>query len=422
MKEWEQFFDGYASRYMGEPFVTATVAEVDFIEQVVSPAPGARILDLGCGTGRHSVELARRGYAVTGVDLSAGMLAEARAAAQRAAVHVDLVKADATSYRPAQPFDLALCLCEGSLGLLASGDDPTTHDARILLTIRSALLPGAPFLLTVLNGLRMIRQHDAAAIAAGSFDPLTLCERSDAPWDDVDVEQSVSVREHGFTPPELVLLGRQAGLQVEHLWGGTAGDWGRRQLDPDEMEIMVLGRRPGGASADQRRSQIGLQIRPVRPDDARTLSTILNDIIREGRHSVLDRTFSPSEERAFIEGFPAEGVFLVAERDGEGVVGFQALEPFLSSSCAFRHVATMGTWVKASQRGLGIGRQLTERSLPRAVANGFTKVFTDVRADNEASLAFHAALGFREVGRAVDQARYGGMSVDIVYIELDLRG
>ncbi|MCB0186742.1 MAG: class I SAM-dependent methyltransferase [Caldilineaceae bacterium] len=52
--------------------------EVDFLEQELDIASGGRILDVGCGTGRHAVELARRGYQVTGLDFSAGMLAEAQ--------------------------------------------------------------------------------------------------------------------------------------------------------------------------------------------------------------------------------------------------------------------------------------------------------------------------------------------------------
>ena len=57
---------------MDEPFVTGTRGEVDFIARELGLPAGARILDVGCGTGRHAVELARRGYRVTGVDLSPG--------------------------------------------------------------------------------------------------------------------------------------------------------------------------------------------------------------------------------------------------------------------------------------------------------------------------------------------------------------
>lgn len=71
---WEEFFDGFAPRYEAEPWVKNTLAEVDFLVEALAIAPGQRVLDMGCGTGRHAIELARRGFSVTGVDISAGML------------------------------------------------------------------------------------------------------------------------------------------------------------------------------------------------------------------------------------------------------------------------------------------------------------------------------------------------------------
>jgi SAM-dependent methyltransferase len=250
MNEWEAFFDYYAPRYMDEPFVTATIAEADFIEELLAPPPGARVLDLGCGTGRHSVELARRGYHVTGVDLSRGMLEQAAAAAAAAAVTVEYVKADATAYEPAAPFDLALCLCEGSFGLLTPSDDALEHELAILGTVRRALCPGGRFMLTVLNGLRMARLHGQEDVAAGRFDPMTMTELNSMEWRDGDETRAVTVRERGFTPTELALLCRVAGLRVDHVWGGTAGDWGRRSLDLDEYEIMVVGGSPEATAAE----------------------------------------------------------------------------------------------------------------------------------------------------------------------------
>jgi len=249
MNEWETFFDGYATRYMDEPFVTATVAEADFIEELLVPAPGARVLDLGCGTGRHSVELARRGYRLTGVDLSRGMLEQAAAAAAAAGVTVEFVKADATAYEPAAPFDLVICLCEGAFGLLGAADDPLAHDLAILETVRRSLRPEGGFLLTALNGLRMARLHGQDDVAAGRFDPMTMTERNSMEWRDGDETRGVTVRERGFTPTELALLCGVAGLRVDHVWGGTAGDWGRRPLDLDEYEIMVAGGLPDSPAA-----------------------------------------------------------------------------------------------------------------------------------------------------------------------------
>ena len=74
---WEAFFDAHAPVYEDNVFTKNTVLEVDFLLEELSLQPGDSILDVGCGTGRHSIELARRGYAVTGIDLSSEMLARA---------------------------------------------------------------------------------------------------------------------------------------------------------------------------------------------------------------------------------------------------------------------------------------------------------------------------------------------------------
>ncbi len=71
---WETFFDAHAEIYDENVFTKNTVNEVDFLLEELGLAPGGSVLDVGCGTGRHSIELAKRGYSVTGLDISSEML------------------------------------------------------------------------------------------------------------------------------------------------------------------------------------------------------------------------------------------------------------------------------------------------------------------------------------------------------------
>ncbi len=241
---WVDFFNDHAPDYDDNCFTKNTEHEIGFLLEELDLSPGASLLDVGCGTGRHAVELAKLGYAVTGVDLSEGMLNQAQAKAEAAGVSVDWVQSDATKFSLDKAFDAAICLCEGSFGLLGSGDDAIEHPLAILRNISNSLKPGANVLLTVLSAFRLARRHTQEDVEQGIFDPLTLTEMSEislpAP---ADGQPDMRLWERGFVPTELILLFRQAGMEIIHIWGGTAGDWNRGKINLDEYEIMVVARK-----------------------------------------------------------------------------------------------------------------------------------------------------------------------------------
>src|SRR5439155_27279784 len=79
----EHFFHGIVNEFWTKCTpAEATRAEVDFVEKMLSGGPGGRLLDVPCGNGRHSIEFARRGYQMTGWDISEEFIAQARAADQ----------------------------------------------------------------------------------------------------------------------------------------------------------------------------------------------------------------------------------------------------------------------------------------------------------------------------------------------------
>ena len=243
--EWEEFFDGHAPVYMENPFTKNTLAEVDFIIEELKIPQGSRILDVGCGTGRHSVELARRGYLMTGVDISSGMLAQAQKSAKNAGIRVEWIHADATEFKSNNTFDAAICLCEGAFGLLGRDGDPFEHGLSILRNINKALKPNAKIIMTALNGLAMIRRFKQADVETGRFDPTTMAEVIPMEYDTSEGKKSVLLRERGFVATELVMMFRQTGFEVQNIWGGTAGNWGRRKIDLDEMEVMIVASKVG---------------------------------------------------------------------------------------------------------------------------------------------------------------------------------
>ncbi len=90
---------------------------------------------------------------------------------------------------------------------------------------------------------RFFDAHALIYVAEGRFDPRSLVARSEhAPREGLP---AIAVRERAFVPTELALLFRLAGMSVLDVWGGTAGNWGRRPIDLDEIEIMVVARKTG---------------------------------------------------------------------------------------------------------------------------------------------------------------------------------
>jgi len=164
-----------------------------------------------------------------------------------------------------------------------------------------------------------------------------------------------------------------------------------------------------------------LLIRDVEATDAQAIVDLLNPIIATRTHTVFDTPFTVDAERLYIERFPARGVWKVAIRQSDHrLVGFQIMEPFANYTTAFDHVGTLGTYVDLSVRRLGIASRLFASTLDAAIANGYEKVFTFVRADNPAALATYRRHGFEIVGTARKQAKIDARYIDEIMIERSL--
>jgi SAM-dependent methyltransferase len=154
---WEDLFNDDFIRTMAKITNAQIASEIDFIEDSLGVEKGGALLDLGCGTGRHAIELARRGYEVVGFDLSLAMLARAADEAQEKDQKLNFVQGDMREMTFDESFD-GVYSWNTSFGYF---DEET--NAKVIAKVRSALKTGGQFLLDVINRDYMIRQAPSLA-------------------------------------------------------------------------------------------------------------------------------------------------------------------------------------------------------------------------------------------------------------------
>ncbi len=148
---WKTFFSKEMGHAMFGPISPAsTVREVEQILRAAKPRPGARILDLGCGIGRHSLEFAERGFDVVGLDFSKDYLAQAnQAKKQRRLSNLQFVQGDMRKvdrYFPPASFGLVICVRD-TFGYF----DDRKDDKRVLAGVSRILESEGALLLNVSN-------------------------------------------------------------------------------------------------------------------------------------------------------------------------------------------------------------------------------------------------------------------------------
>src|SRR5262245_54265254 len=107
---WTHFFvDFFYELQSGTDADEQTKAEVDALERLLNLGEPLRILDIPCGAGRHSVELARRGHQVTGIDFNPKVVELAKRAARSAELRVDFRQGDMRELPFVAQFERAIC-------------------------------------------------------------------------------------------------------------------------------------------------------------------------------------------------------------------------------------------------------------------------------------------------------------------------
>jgi SAM-dependent methyltransferase len=248
MRPWyEELFTNYARTYDKESFTAGTLGEVDFLEKEFGYNKAKSILDIGCGTGRHAIELARRGYSVTGIDLSASQLERARQKAQEADVSVNFARLNACSLPFKDDFDFAVMLCEGGFSL----QETDALNFQILESAARALKSPGKLIFSTLNALFPLYHNlkdflsaspSGVEIGKCTFDPLTFRDRTTVTvTDDDGTKKQLEADERYYAPSEIYWYLESLQFKKMSLHGCRLGNFSRDHLlTTDDFEMLVI--------------------------------------------------------------------------------------------------------------------------------------------------------------------------------------
>ena len=219
-----------------QAFTTGTNQEIVFLVDALGLQPGSRILDLGCGPGRHTLAFAQAGYECVGVDLSATFISLACESA--ASLGCDALASfrvgDVSEIEFDGEFDAVICLCQGGFGLLGG-----TEDSALIARFARALKPGGTIAISAFHAYFAVR----FAESGDSFDPRTGVNHELATLRNASGEAQHDLWTTCFTAKELVSFAHAASLRVEGVFGVTPGDYDRHPVSLDRPELLLLASR-----------------------------------------------------------------------------------------------------------------------------------------------------------------------------------
>lgn len=230
----EPLADHLGDAYLRYAFTKGTAQEVGFLVEELGLQPGMRVLDVGCGPGRHAHALAERGIEVVGVDISQRFV---DLATRDAPAGATFVRADARALEFDAEFDAAISLCQGAFGLAGGPGAPLDGDGEVLAGIARALRPDGVAAVSAFSAyfqVRWLEDMDTFDAAAGVNHEVTEVR------DESGAAMPADLWTTCFTPRELRLLAARAGLTVRALWSVIPGAYARQAPTLDSPEFLLV--------------------------------------------------------------------------------------------------------------------------------------------------------------------------------------
>ena len=230
---YEKVYSSIGKNYFDYDYTKGTKQEVEFIATLLGGDKSQKILDVGCGPGRHSIALASKGYNLFGLDLSKRFLVIGQEQSRDKNLSNKWTNANACHIPFKGHFSWALCLCEGAFGIL----DTDEQNLSVLREISQSLAGGGKLLLNVLNASFIFRhpQNDE------KFD-LKKCVGywTEEYRTELGEVKSVKASNRYYTFAEITNLLKLVGLNVLDGWGCIAGDFRKKELELDDFEMLIL--------------------------------------------------------------------------------------------------------------------------------------------------------------------------------------
>lgn len=216
-------------------FTAGTEQEVSFLAETLALRPGQRVLDIGCGPGRHALALAARGLHVVGVDASPDFVALARAAAEERGLDARFRVLDVRDLDVDGEFDAVLCLCQGGFGLLGGRDEVGVFTRIVRAARPGGMLAVSAF--SVLFAARFLEGDETLDAATGVLHERTMLRNVRGE------ERIADLWTTCFTARELELLADLAGVDVVAVHGVTPGRYRAAPPDLEQPELLLVARR-----------------------------------------------------------------------------------------------------------------------------------------------------------------------------------